>query len=124
MLMVGSKQTLMTGPRPDSPRLLPDSVWEEFRRNMPDETIPRVKGGPFQEWLRAIKGEGPTPGSEFEYSARLTEMAQVGVLAQRTGHDIVWDDANMRVTNVKGLEKFVREPARKGWDYGREVWRA
>jgi hypothetical protein len=36
----------------------------------------------------------------------------------------VWDDANMRVTNVKGLEKFVREPARKGWDYGREVWRA
>lgn len=124
MLMVGSKQTLMTGPRPDSPRLLNDTVWEEFRRNMPGETIPRVKGGPFEEWIRAIKGEGPMPGSNFEYSSRLTEMSLVGVLAQRTGHDIEWDDANMRVTNLKGLEDVVREPARRGWDYGREVWRA
>jgi predicted dehydrogenase len=124
MLMVGSKQTLMTGPRPDSPRLLNDTVWEEFRKNMPEETIPRIKGGPFQEWIRAIKGEGPTPGSHFEYSARLTEMAHVGVLAQRTGRDIEWDDANMRVTNIRGLEEMVREPARRGWDYGREVWRA
>lgn len=124
MLMVGSKQTLMTGPRPDSPRLLNDAVWEEFRKNMPGETIPRVKGGPFQEWIRAIKGEGPMPGSHFEYSARLTEMSLVGVLAQRTGRDIEWDDANMRVTNIRGLDDMVRKPARRGWDYGREVWRA
>jgi hypothetical protein len=51
-------------------------------------------------------------------------MAHVGVLAQRTGRDIEWDDANMRVTNIRGLEEMVREPARRGWDYGREVWRA
>lgn len=123
MLMVGSKQTLMSGPRPDSPRLLNDAVWEEFRRNMPEKTIPRVKGGPFQEWIRAIKGEGPTPGSSFEYSARLTSMAGVGVLAQRTGKDIEWDDENMRVTNHRGMERLVRQPARRGWDFGREVWR-
>lgn len=123
MIMVGSKATLMTGERPDSPRLLPDALWNEFREHRPEKTIPRVVGGPFQEWRRAIKGEGPAPGSAFAYSARLTEMTLVGVLANRVGHDIQWDTEKLRVTNVRGLEPFVREPARRGWDFGAEVWR-
>ena len=124
MLMIGDKGTLMTGGRPDSPRLLSDSVWEEFKLNQPAKTIPRVKGGPFQEWLRAIKNEGPLPGSNFDYAARLTEMSLVGVMAQRTNLDIEWDAANMRVTNHQGMERIVRQPARRGWDFGAEVWRA
>jgi len=122
MLMVGDKHTLMTGPRPDSPRLLPDSDWEDFKQNLPAKTIPRVKGGPFQEWLRAIKQEGPLPGSHFDYAARLTEMSLVGVMAQRTNRDIEWDAASMRVTNQSGLESIIRQPARRGWDFGAEVW--
>ncbi len=122
MLMVGDKQTLITGGRPDSPQLLNDAVWQDFRRNLPAKVIPRVKGGPFQEWIRAIKGEGPLPGSNFDYAARLTEMALVGVMAQRTNRDIEWDAANMRVSNHADFEKYVREPARHGWNVGREVW--
>jgi len=123
MLMIGDKNTLMTGARPDTPRLLPDKLWEEFKLNLPAKTIPRIKGGPFQEWVRAIKNEGPLPGSHFEYSARLTEMSLVGVMAQRTNRDIEWDAINMRVTNHNGLEQIVRQPARRGWDFGAEVWR-
>lgn len=122
MLMVGDKNTLMTGPRPDSPQLLDDAVWQEFKRNLPAKTIPRIKGGPFVEWLQAIKGEGPMPGSQFDYSARLTEMALVGVLAQRTGTDIEWDAKAMKVTNHPDYERYVREPARHGWNVGDEVW--
>ena len=123
MLMVGDKCTLMTEGRPDSPRLQRDDLWDDLRRNLPEKKIPRVKGGPFQEWIRAIKGEGPLPGSNFDYSARLTEMALVGVMAQRTNKDIEWDSINMRVTNHAGFEEIVRQPARKGWDFGEEVWR-
>ncbi len=124
MFMVGSKCTLMTGPRPDSPSLLlPPADWDEFRRNLPAKVIPRVKGGAFQEWLRAIKGEGPAPGSNFDYAARLTELSLLGVIAQRTHRDIEWDDAAMRVTNHNDLAGLVREPARKGWDYGDALWR-
>jgi len=123
MLMIGDKNTLMTGARPDTPRLLPDKFWEEFKLNLPAKTIPRIKGGPFQEWVRAIKNEGPLPGSNFDYSARLTEMSLVGVMAQRTNRDIEWDAANMRVTNHDGMEQIVRQPARRGWDFGAEVWR-
>ena len=123
MFMVGDKCTLMTEGRPDSPRLVRDDLWDELRHNLPEKKIPRVKGGPFQEWIRAIKGEGPLPGSHFDYSARLTEMSLVGVMAQRTGLDLEWDTINMRVTNHPGLEQIVRQPARKGWDFGEEVWR-
>ena len=86
------------------------------------KTIPQVKGGPFQKCIRAIKGEGPMPGSNFEYSARLTEMAFVGVMAQRTSQDIEWDAAAMRVTNHPDFDRFVREPARRAWNVGDEVW--
>jgi predicted dehydrogenase len=122
MLMVGDKNTLMTGPRPDSPELLNDAVWQDFKRSLPPKTIPRIKGGPFVEWLHAIKGEGPMPGSNFDYSARLTEMALVGVMAQRTRSDIEWDAVAMRVTNHSDFERYVREPARRGWNVGDEVW--
>jgi predicted dehydrogenase len=122
MLMIGDKHTLMTGPRPDNPRLLSDAVWQDFQKSLPAKTIPRVAGGPFQEWIRAVKGEGPLPGSNFDYSARLTEAALVGVMAQRTGVDIEWDAANMRVRNHTGFEKFVREPVSHGWNFGDEVW--
>jgi len=122
MLMIGDKNTLMTGPRPDSPQLLNDTVWQDFKKNLPQKTIPRVKGGPFQEWVRAVKGEGPMPGSNFDYSARLTEAALVGVMAQRTNQDIEWDAPNMRVANHPDFDRFVREPARTGWDVGDEVW--
>jgi len=42
-----------------------------------------VYGGLFREWLRAIKGEGPEPGSNFTYASKLTEFVLLGVLAQR-----------------------------------------
>ncbi len=122
MLMVGSKLTLMTGGRPDSPQLLPDAAWTEFRQNRPEKTIPRVKDGPFQEWIRAIKGEGPAPGSNFDYATPFTETALVGVIAQRANRDIEWDAAGMRVTNHRDLAHLVREPARRGWRFGDNVW--
>lgn len=123
MVMVGDEHTLMTGARPDSPRLINEELWNDFRRNPPPKTIRRIKGGPFQEWLDAIRGDGPLPGSNFDYAAGLTEMAQVGVLAQRTGESIDYDAETMSVTNHDGLGELIREPARPGWDFGAEMWR-
>jgi hypothetical protein len=50
-------------------------------------------------------------------------MAHVGVLAQRTGRDIEYDAATMTITNHNDLGDLIRQPARAGWDFGREVWR-
>jgi len=75
------------------------------------------------EWIRAIKGEGPEPGSNFDYATRLTEVACLGVLAQRFGGRIEWDSQAMRVTNRPEINNFIREPATKGWEYGEDLWK-
>jgi len=115
LVMIGDKATLYTGGRPDSPRILPNSDFEKLKQNPPAKTIPRVEGGPVQEWLRAVKGDGPMPGSSFEYSARLTQMVLLGVVAQKTGQRIEWDDEQGEITNHPDLNKYIRIHARNGW---------
>lgn len=118
MIMAGKQASLMTGGRPDSPRLIPDDLWKDFRRKLPEKTIPRVKGGHYREWTSAIKGDGPLPGSNFDYAADLTEMALIGVLAQRFGGRVDYDAAHMKVTNRPELNAYLKEPVRQGWEYG------
>jgi hypothetical protein len=112
--------------RSNNPRLTSREKTIELKRSgaLPDPKYDRIRGGPRSEWLRAIKGEGPNPGSDFAYGAKLTEIACLGVLAQRFGGRIEWDAANMRVTNRPELNNFVRPPVRKGWEYGEELWKA
>ncbi|NLA47876.1 MAG: gfo/Idh/MocA family oxidoreductase, partial [Bacteroidales bacterium] len=95
--------------------------WKSFLQNRPAETIPRVEGGPRAEWFAAIKGNGPMPGSNFEYSARLTEMTLIGVMAQRFDTKIEYDEVNMKVTNHPDFDKYLKEPVRKGWEFGENL---
>ena len=116
--LVGTKGLLGCGTHAGAPLILPDDVRQGWQANPPPKTIPRVDGGPFREWLRAIKGEGPEPGSHFGVAANLTEIILLGVLAQRFGTRIEWDTKAGRVTNRPELNAFVREPAREGWRCG------
>ena len=125
MIMVGEKMSLLTGGRPASPKLLiPDADWNHFTKNLPKETIPRVEGGPIAEWIRAIKGTGPIPGANFEYSAPLSELNAVGILAQRLNTRIDYDAVNMKVTNHPEFDKYIKEPVREGWSYGEDLWKS
>jgi predicted dehydrogenase len=121
--MVGTKGMIGCGTHAGAPAILPGDLRSEWTANPPAESIPRVAGGPFREWLRAIKQTGPEPGSNFTYSARLTEIILLGVLAQRFNTRIEWDAKAGRITNHPELNDFVREPAREGWQYGEDLWR-
>ncbi len=124
MIMVGEKLSLMTGGRPNDPKLLPNEVWEDFKKNPPEKTIPRVEGGPWAEWLAAIKGDAPMPGSSFDYASDLTEMALLGVLAQRFNTRVEYEAETMKVTNQVRLNDYIKEPVREGFEFGEEVWKA
>lgn len=120
--LIGDKQTLFSpGMRPNSPRLFDEAAWQEFRRNRPPETLPRIKGGNIAEWIRAVKGDGPTPGSHFGYAEGLTELILLGALAIRTGKDIEWDSDRMKVTNEPSLNQYIKPKVRRGW---REYYRS
>ncbi len=98
-----------------------DERWLEFRRNLPPKTIPRIKGGHYREWTDAIRGDGPPPGSNFDYGAELTEIALLGVLAVRFGGRIDYDAALMKITNRPELNAYLRIPAREGWKFGESL---
>lgn len=117
MFMLGSKATLMNGGRPDSPRIIPEAKMQELEGSLPPKTIPRVQGGPHQEFFRAVKGEGPPPGSQFAHAGPLTEFLLLGVIAMRTGKRLEWDAKNFRITNAPELNCLLRNEPRPGWDY-------
>ena len=87
----------------------------------PPLRLPSVGNGRIDEWYRAIKGDGPPPGSNFEYAARLTEVVLLGALAQQTGKSLEWDAQNMKVTGQPELDILIREPARDGWQFGEKL---
>lgn len=125
MYMIGSKEIVYhEDMRPNSPRLWPSERMADYRDVLKKRPLPRVAGGPFEELIRAIKGEGPAPGSNFDYAAPLTEVVLLGGLAIRTGKRIEWDAAGMKVTNLSGMEDYIKEPARAGWRYGEGLWKA
>ena len=124
MIMVGSKNSVKTGGRPnDSQIIMSPEELEEFNKNPTEPSIARIPNeNQYYEWLNAIKGNGPMPGSNFEYSTRLTEMALVGVLAQRFDTRIEFDSEKMEITNHPELNVYLKEPVRDGWKYGDELW--
>lgn len=118
----GTKQNAFLDERSNNPRPSRKEAMTDFRRLDIPEKYPRVKGGPHREWVRAIKGEGPEPGSNFDYAAPMTEIPLLGVIAQRFGGRIEWDAKAMKITNRTKLNAYVQEPVREGWEYGKESW--
>jgi predicted dehydrogenase len=119
--MVGTKGMIGCGTHAGTPTILPGELQTAWKANPPAVSIPRVAGGPFREWLSAIKQTGPEPGSNFNYAAKLTEIILLGVLAQRFKTRIEWDAKAGRITNHPELNAFIKEPVREGWAYGEDL---
>jgi predicted dehydrogenase len=122
MIMIGDKKTLITGTRPNRPRLLvPDDEMEEFLKNPPAQKYKRIaEERPVEEWIDAIKND-TLPGSNFDYAASLMEACQVGILAQRFGGKIDYDAENMKAKGRPELDKYIKEPVRQGWAHGENL---
>ncbi|MBX3420332.1 MAG: Gfo/Idh/MocA family oxidoreductase [Pirellulaceae bacterium] len=79
----------------------------------PEASIPRVASHS-RDWLDAIRG-GPNTGSNFQYGAKLTELAMLGALSLRTGQAIDWDGPNMTASDCPEATEIIREPYRAAW---------
>jgi len=98
--------------------LIEGSTHEAVRAVPP--TIPRNAhaGGSDErqhlEWIAACKG-GPTPYSNFDIAAYLTEIILLGCVALRSGQKLEWDGPAMRATNAPEAAKYVKRTYRKGF---------
>jgi hypothetical protein len=95
-------------------KLLPEDRFADFTR--PPDTLPRSPGH-WAEWVNHAKGNGPVPGSNFQYAAWTTEANHLGNVAYRAGTRIEWDWQAMRARNAPQAAPYIRRPEdRKGWE--------
>jgi len=122
MYMEGTKDTIYhSGMRPGSVQLTPNARFMEMKPELAKiKRLPKAVGGPIEEWVHAIKG-GPAPGSNFDYAVPLTEVVLLGALAQRSGKTIEWDPENMKVKGQPEFDAWIKEPVRKGWEFGEKL---
>jgi len=110
-LLVGENGSIFDGSDYcEHPRIIPEAQAKAAK--LPPETLPRVPGGPgghYQEWIKACKGQGPLPGSNFDHAGPLTEMVVMGNLAVRLGKKVEWDGPNMRCTNLAEAGPLLRK---------------
>lgn len=99
-------------------RVLPESRRKEMGE--PPKTLPRSPGH-HQEWIDACKGGKPA-GSNFDWAGPLAEVVLLGNVALRlqlreelTRAKLLWDPANLRITNVPEANEFLRGQYREGW---------
>ena len=79
----------------------------------PSRSFPiRPASRPSGSWR--FKNGTPT-GSPFSYAGLLTEANHLGNVAYRAGTKIVWDTAQMRVTNTRAADPFLSREPRAGW---------
>jgi hypothetical protein len=108
-LFIGDKGMLL-----GSGKLLPEDRFKDFQT--PPATLPRSPGH-WVEWVNACKGDGPMPGSNFQYSGWTTEANHLGNVAYRTGKKIEWDYRNLRASNAPEAAPFIKRPEyRSGWE--------
>ena len=129
-IITGTKGKMMCNCYSENPTLLPTSRMQGL--NVP-QTIARVPEGHYVQWVNAcIAGYGKnTLSSPFEYAGPLTETILMGNLALRSymikganedhwpgRKKLLWDAANMKITNFDPANEFVRRQYRQGWTLG------
>lgn len=95
------------------------NIVPETKRQEMAPTLPRISGKPsghMANFINACKGKEEAR-SPFSIAARLTELLLLGVIAQRFGGTISYDDAAMKITGNPEADAMVCGYApRKGWD--------
>jgi predicted dehydrogenase len=123
IMYVGSKGKLVQDTYGAQPRLYP--AGHPAAQTPPPQKLKRVAHEEHEmNWVEAIKGQAEI-SAPFDYSAPLTEVMLLGVVALRARTKIHYDGANMKVTNsvassdqpLEG-EELLRRPYREGFGLG------
>lgn len=112
VLFIGDQGTLFCGGAGGAPKLVPASRMADFKA--PEPSLKRVANH-YRNWLDACKGGDPA-GSNFEYGARLTELALLGALSLRTQSPIEWDGEKMEAVGLPAADGIIQEEMRSGWE--------
>lgn len=114
VIYVGERGILMHETYGRNPQLFPPGLHEEAA-TVP-QTFQRIEESHEMNWANACKGIGRAT-SPFSYSAPLTEVMLLGLVALRAGQGfkMEYDSAAMRVSNSEAATRLLTREYRDGW---------
>ncbi|MDP2887850.1 MAG: Gfo/Idh/MocA family oxidoreductase [Bacteroidota bacterium] len=94
--------------------IIPAEKAKEMESKLPE--VPKSPSNHYANFLKAVKGEEKTR-SPFEIAGPLSQVFNLGVLAQQLNTKIVFDREKKQITNNKlANQMLVGAPPRKGWE--------
>jgi predicted dehydrogenase len=121
MMFVGDKGRILAGFRGENPQIIPERKMRDYRsvKNLPEAAPqPRGQGQGRSDaaWVAAFKGGKPTYG-DFLLSGPISDAFNLGAVSLRLGgRKLLFDSANMKVTNVAEANKHLVREYRTGWE--------
>ena len=112
-VIYGKDLTFAGGSHSDALRVVPQMKFMEVR-----ETLPRISGknsNHYANFLLACKGEEKSR-SPFSVSGELTQVFNLGVIAQRLGGTIKFNPKTRSITNNKTANALLDPAPRKDWE--------
>ena len=113
-VFIGSKGILTYETYGNNPKVYPESVARAAEK-VP-KTYPRIEVPHEVNFAQACKGEAKA-SAPFDYSAGLTEVMLLGIVALRAGQGkkVLYDGANMQFTNAPDANQYLTREYRAGW---------
>ncbi len=107
-MFVGEKGRMLL-PHVGGPQFFPVEAFRAIER-------PKLESlNHYHQWIDACLGKGK-PDANFTYAGRLTEALLLGVVANRFPETkLIWDAANIRVTNLAEANKLLKRDYRDGY---------
>ena len=106
MMFVGDKGKILAGFLGQNPRILSG----EKKDKLPE--VKQVNN----DWVKAFKGGEATSGN-FLLAGPISEAFNLGAISLRMGGKrLLWDSANMKITNLADANKYLAREYRKGWE--------
>jgi hypothetical protein len=120
MMFVGDKGKIIGGFRGEKSQLIPQAKMDAYQaaKTAADAAQERVRGegGRESAWVAAFKGGPPTYGN-FLLGGPISDMMNLAAISLRLGGKrLLWDAANMKITNAPQAEKYLTREYRKGWE--------
>jgi hypothetical protein len=110
-VFIGTKGIMATCDRGEGVALLPAAKWKEYV--LPPPLLTRSPGH-MADWIRACKG-GDASCSDFRVTAPFAEWLALAVIAWRVPGKLEWDGKDLRFTNNREANNYVKPWMRKGW---------
>lgn len=101
------------GTHADVLQIVPKEKYMDMRRSLP--RFQQKNSNHYANFLLACKGEENTR-SPFSVGGELTQVFNLGVIAQRLGSELKFDRKTKRITNNTTAQALLDPEPRKGWE--------